>query len=139
MINVLARVAGEEGAPLRSNGVGEGMRPKRKLNQARELRKLSTPAEAKLWEQLRNRQLEGYKFLRQAPIGPYIADFVCREKKLVIELDGWTHSTPEELQRDAARTVYMESEGYRVIRFDNAEALEGMDQLLTLVLEALNK
>jgi len=115
------------------------MRPKRKLNQARELRKLSTPAEAKLWEQLRNRQLEGYKFLRQAPIGPYIADFVCREKKLVIELDGWTHSTPAELQYDSVRTVYLESEAYRVIRFDNAEALEGMDQLLILVLEALNK
>ncbi|MEO6607449.1 MAG: endonuclease domain-containing protein [Aestuariivirga sp.] len=115
------------------------MRDLRKLNQARTLRKDSTPAEVKLWEQLRNRQLEGFKFLRQATIGPYIVDFLCREKKLVVELDGWTHSTPEELTYDARRTAYLQNQGYRVLRFDNIEALEGMDPLLVLVLEALQK
>lgn len=104
------------------------MRDKRKLNQARELRKLRTPAKARLWEQLRNRQLEGHKFVRQATVGPYVADFVCRENKLIIELDGWTHSSPEELHRDRVRTEYLEREGYRVVRFGNVEALEGMDQ-----------
>ncbi len=115
------------------------MRAKRKLNQARTLRKLGTPAESKLWGQLRNRQFEGYKFLRQATVGPYIADFLCREKKLVIELDGWTHSTPEEITSDAQRTEYLKSEGYRVIRFGNIEATQGMDQLLTLISEELRK
>lgn len=115
------------------------MRDLRKLNQARALRKNSTPAEVKLWEQLRSRQLEGFKFLRQATIGPYIVDFLCREMKLVVELDGWTHSTPEELAYDARRTNYLENQGCRVLRFDNIEALEGMDALLVLVLEALQK
>ena len=115
------------------------MRAKRKLNQARELRKNSTPAETRLWAQLRNRQLEGFKFLRQVTIGPYIVDFLCREKQLIVELDGWTHSTSEELERDTQRTVFLNGEGYRVIRFNNSESLEGMDQLLVLILEELSK
>jgi len=115
------------------------MRAKRKLNQARELRKSSTPAEAKLWEQLRNRQLEGFKFLRQATIGPYIVDFVCREVKLVIELDGWTHSTPEEISHDQRRTAHLNAAGYRLLRVTNEEALHGIDGLLTLILEELRK
>ena len=138
---VLARAAGEERGPLRGtrSGIGEGMRPKRKLNQARELRKNSTPAEAKLWGQLRNRQLEGFKFLRQATIGPYIVDFLCRKKKLVIELDGWTHSSPEELAYDARRTAFLNAEGYRVVRFNNSEALQGMDELLAMIVLELSK
>ncbi len=138
-MTVLARAAGEERGPLRSNGIGEGMRAQRKLNQARELRKNSTPAEARLWEQLRNRRLDGFKFVRQATLGPYIADFLCREKNLVIELDGWTHSTPEEIEHDLKRTAYLKNEGYRVVRFDNVEALEGTDQLLVLLLDELKK
>ena len=127
---------GEKG---KAEGIGEGMRPKRKLNQARELRKTSPPAEAKLWEQLRNRQLEGYKFTRQATIGPYIVDFLCREKKLAIELDGWTHSTPEEMRHDQRRTEFLNVEGYRVVRYYNSESLEGMDELVTLILEEVRK
>ena len=115
------------------------MRDLRKLNQARALRRNSTPAEARLWEQLRNRQLQGFKFLRQATIGPYIVDFLCRERKLVVELDGWTHSTPEELNYDSRRTRYLQNQGYRVLRFDNIEALEGMDPLLVRDLDALKK
>lgn len=115
------------------------MRAQRKLNQARELRKNSTPAEARLWEQLRNRRLDGFKFVRQATLGPYIADFLCREKNLVIELDGWTHSTAEEIEHDLKRTAYLKNEGYRGFRFDNVEALEGTDQLLVLLLDELKK
>lgn len=87
------------------------------LSRARTLRRESTPAESKLWQHLRNRQLGNFKFARQEPIGPYIADFVCRAKKLVIEIDGVTHETPEELAHDATRTIYLEREGYRVVRF----------------------
>jgi very-short-patch-repair endonuclease len=115
------------------------MRPQRKLNQARALRRNSTPAEARLWEQLRNRQLNGFKFIRQAKIGPFITDFLCRERKLVIELDGWTHSTSEELAYNARRTAYLQAQGFNVLRFANVEALEGMDTLLVIVSEALNK
>jgi very-short-patch-repair endonuclease len=115
------------------------MRDDQNLQRARELRKNETMAEKKLWQALRNRSLEGFKFIRQAPIGPFIADFVCREKKLVIELDGWTHSTDEEIAYDARRTSFMEREGYRVVRYDNGYAIEGMDGLLTLILEELKK
>ena len=132
-------VYGRGGDPLRQQWGGEGMRAKRKLNQARELRQNSTPAEAKLWEQLRNRQLEGFKFLRQAPIGPYITDFLCREKSLIVELDGWTHSTSEEVLLDQKRSVYLNSEGYHVIRFANIEVMQDIDGLLKLILDELQK
>jgi very-short-patch-repair endonuclease len=115
------------------------MRNDENLDRAKDLRKNGTVAEKLLWQQLRNRNLEGFKFIRQAPIRPFIADFVCREKKLVIELDGWTHSTDEELGYDARRTAFLEAEGYRVIRYTNAHATEGMDGLLTLISEELKK
>src|SRR5271169_5173522 len=73
---------------------------------ARSLRKNATSAETKLWSKLRNRQLSRHKFVRQEPIGPYFADFACREAKLAIEIDGATHSTPQELDRDARRTAF---------------------------------
>jgi very-short-patch-repair endonuclease len=72
------------------------MRPQAKLTRARELRRDAPIAERKLWEQLRNRNLDGLKFVRQEPIGPYVADFVCRDIKLVVEVDGGTHSTEHE-------------------------------------------
>ncbi len=115
------------------------MRNQAKLKLARDLRRNSTMPEQKLWEQLRNRNCGEFKFLRQVPIGPYIADFVCREKKLVIELDGWTHSTPDETARDASRSSFLKAEGYRVIRFGNESAMQGMDGLPVLILEELGK
>jgi very-short-patch-repair endonuclease len=69
---------------------------------SRELRASQTSAEQRLWAALRSRRLSGFKFVRQEPIGPYFADFVCREKKLVVEVDGATHSTGEERERDAS-------------------------------------
>ncbi len=104
---------------------------------ARELRRTTTLAEARLWEQLRARRLMGAKFIRQHAIGPYFADFACRSRNLVIEVDGATHSTPAELDHDARRTAYMIQQGYRVLRISNDEVLNGMDEVLTLILEAL--
>ena len=113
------------------------MRENQKLNTARQLRKELTVPEARLWEQLRDRQLENNKFRRQAPIGSYIVDFVCVEKKLIVEVDGWTHSSENEILFDERRTAFLHEQGYRVIRFQNIEIKEGLDQVLTLVAEAL--
>jgi len=109
-----------------------------KVYSARNLRKNETLAEKRLWEQLRNRTLESFKFSRQFPVGPYIADFVCREQRLIVEVDGATHSTDEELAFDNRRTEFLKSEGYDVIRFQNDEILNGIDEVLTLILQALH-
>jgi very-short-patch-repair endonuclease len=97
---------------------------------ARTLRREQTATEAKLWACLRNRQLGGVKFSRQVSIGPFFADFCCREAKLVIEIDGVTHETPEELARDTRRTAWLEGQGYRVIRFRNEELMGELDFVL---------
>ncbi len=115
------------------------MRDNANLAAAKLLRRNETMPEKKLWEQLRNRSCGGFKFVRQAPIGPYVADFVCREKMLVVELDGETHSTPDELAHDTRRTTYLIGLGYRVARYENESAMHGMDGLLTLILEELKK
>lgn len=113
------------------------MREGQKTFTARRLRRDETLAEKRLWEQLRNRQLDGLKFVRQAPVGPYVADFLCRELNLVIEVDGATHSTAAEIAYDAARTEKLEQLGFRVLRIQNDEAVSGMDELLTVIREAL--
>jgi very-short-patch-repair endonuclease len=113
------------------------MRDGQKLDTAKQLRIDSTPAEKRLWVQLRNRQLAKQKFRRQVPVGPYVVDFICLERKLIIEIDGWTHSTEAEVSNDKRRTSYVESQGYKVIRFQNVEIKDGMDEVLTLIAEAL--
>jgi very-short-patch-repair endonuclease len=87
------------------------------LNRARELRKNPTDAERKLWAHLRLRQIGGYKFRRQHPLGPYIVDFVCIEKKLIVEVDGGQHD--EKRFYDAKRDKWLEEKGFKVIRFWN--------------------
>ena len=106
-------------------------------SKARILRKQSTDAEIVLWNILRNRQLTSYKFRRQAPIGKYIVDFLCFERKLVVELDGGQHQ--EQADYDAERTRALESRGYRVIRFWNNLALEDTDAVLQAILIALEE
>lgn len=86
---------------------------------ARKLRKNRTKEEAILWKLLRNRQFMGLKFKRQFPIGNYVVDFVCEEKKLVIEIDGGQHNVPENMSEDQLRTEFIESKGYKVLRFWN--------------------
>ena len=92
---------------------------------ARQLRNNPTDAERVLWNILRGRQIAGYKFRRQAPIGHYIVDFVCFENRLVIEVDGGHHA--ESADYDAMRTAWLESEGFRVMRFWNDQVLRETD------------
>ncbi|MEQ1715063.1 MAG: endonuclease domain-containing protein, partial [Hyphomicrobium sp.] len=73
-----------------------------------------------MWNKLRNRQIGGFKFVRQEAIGPYFADFVCRERKLIVEVDGGTHSSEAEIAADVVRSKYLETSGYRLIRVWNS-------------------
>ena len=98
---------------------------------ARALRRNQTDAEKLLWNRLRSRQLENCKFRRQQIIGPYIADFLCLEPKIVIELDGGQHS--EQIEKDRLRTQYLESLGYRVLRFWNNDVLRDVDSVLEAI------
>jgi very-short-patch-repair endonuclease len=91
---------------------------------ARRLRKDSTGAEQKLWRYLRSRSLGGFKFVRQKAIGPYVVDFICREKRLVIEVDGSQHA---ENDGDAMRDRWLAERRYRVLRFWNNEVMENIE------------
>lgn len=106
----------------------------RTRQQARELRGQLTDAETILWSRLQRKQLHGYRFQRQLPIGPFIADFACRSAKLVIELDGATHSTADERDADAQRTAYLEAQGWGVIRFWNADVYDNLNGVLNSIL-----
>lgn len=106
---------------------------------ARTLRREQTAAEAQLWQHLRGRRLNGFKFVRQEPIGSYFADFVCREQKLVVELDGATHGTDIEIKRDERRSGDLADQGYRVIRFTNAEVFEAPESVVETILVALQR
>src|SRR4051794_17793323 len=94
-------------SPLGRRFGGAREMKKQNVDRARELRRDSTEAETALWRRLRGRGVDGAKFVRQEPIGPYIADFVCRNKKLIIEIDGGQHA--EKVERDEARTKHLES------------------------------
>lgn len=98
------------------------------LNNAKALRRTQADAEQKLWYHLRAHRFIGLKFKRQKPIGHYVVDFVCVEKRLVIELDGGQHS--ESLGCDRERDVYLNAEGYVVLRFWNSALLNELDSVL---------
>ena len=114
--------------PKRSN-------PKTKY-QAGKLRKEPTPAERKLWAYLRGNKLNGVNFRRQHAIGNYIPDFVSIKKKLAIELDGSQHLEQEEY--DVERTKYLESQGYKVIRFWNNQVMNDIEGVVRAIEMALN-
>jgi very-short-patch-repair endonuclease len=99
---------------------------------ARNLRKQQTDAEKKLWWELRNRQLAGYKFKRQYVLEKYIVEFYCAEKLLVIEVDGGQHA--EQKEYDEKRTEFLISKGYKVIRFWNNEVMENLDGVLEMIM-----
>jgi very-short-patch-repair endonuclease len=107
------------------------------VKRARALRRDATSAEKKLWAGLRNRALGGYKFVRQEHIGPYYADFACREACLIIEIDGATHSTEDEIAYDKRRENFLRAEGYRIIRFTNADVYEQAEGVFDAILAAL--
>lgn len=98
-----------------------------------------TQAETVLWEYLKGKQLEGYKFRRQHIIGSYIADFVCLKQKLVVEVDGLIHELPENKLSDEERTAWLKDQGFRVIRFTNEEVLGDLDNVLEKILYQLKK
>ena len=102
----------------------------RDTDRARELRRRATPAERLLWRYLSRAQL-GARFSRQMPVGPFFADFLCRELKLVVELDGISHD--REPERDASRDRWMAAAGYRVLRFSNADVLGDVEAVAVAV------
>ncbi|PJG51753.1 hypothetical protein CVM73_29205 [Bradyrhizobium forestalis] len=102
-------------------------------SRARRLRESQTSAEAKLWQALRNRQLARWKFRRQHPVDRYVVDFVTLDGKLIIEVDGVTHSSASEIERDEARTKVLESCGFLVIRVSNTDVYENLDGVLELI------
>ena len=113
-------------APMRSS-----------TGRARELRQTETPYEKKLWRLLRNRQLEGYKFRRQVPVGKYYADFCCVDEKLIIELDGASHNDREEY--DALRDETLKSAGYRTLRIANRDLMRNEEGVWLLIEKMLKE
>ncbi len=100
---------------------------------ARSLRASQTSAEAKLWQALRNRRLARWKFRRQHPIDRYIVDFVTFEGKLIVEVDGVTHSTSSEIKRDKTRTEALEACGFLVVRVSNIDVYENLEGVLEMI------
>ena len=107
-----------------------------RAGRARRLRHDATDAERRLWYRLRARQIDGAKFVRQDPIGPYVVDFVCRECKLIIEVDGGQHATDP---RDAVREGWLVDRGYRILRFWNNDVLANTDGVLEAIAAALSE
>ena len=102
---------------------------------ARELRKSPTEAELAIWKHIRRRQISGHKFRRQQPLGKYIVDFVCLETRLIIEIDGGQHSM--QVMKDAERTTWLESQGFRVLRFWNNQVLGEIEAVKQIISKAL--
>ena len=129
-VDVPSPQGGEGGAQRRVRAE----RPANAIVRARELRSNETEAERRFWNLVRNRGINGLKFVRQYPIGPYIADFACRERMLVIELDGSQHA---ESKYDERRSAFINAEGYSVLRFWNTEVTRGLGGVHELVLAVL--
>lgn len=110
---------------------------KNKLN-ARYLRNNMTPQERKLWQILRKRSIYNCKFRRQYPIGNYIVDFICHEKNLIIEVDGGQHNTISEKYYDMERTKYLESKGFKVLRFWNNDIDNNIEGIYQVIIHFLN-
>ncbi len=106
---------------------------------ARSLRRTETSAEGVLWSRLRNRQIDGWKFKRQAPFERYVLDFFCFDARLAIEVDGGSHSDEMELASDAKRTTFLEANGVRVVRFQNDDVLRNVDGVLEMIYAALGQ
>jgi very-short-patch-repair endonuclease len=103
---------------------------------AKQLRKNMTEAEEKLWSALRDRRFESFKFRRQVPIGKYIGDFVCHEKRLIVEVDGSQH---EDSEYDRVRDNWLKSQHFRILRFRNHDIYVALDGTLLAILDALKK
>ena len=123
------------------SSVGEekwGIRNSRRQKAFRkQLRTFRTPAEARLWKSLHNRQLLGKKFRRQQSFGRYIVDFYCPECRLVVELDGGNHYSITRDRHEDERTKFLEELGLKVLRFENRDLLENLDCVLAAIMEEL--
>lgn len=106
------------------------------IQRARQLRNRMTDAELRLWLRLRCQQLNEFRFRRQIPIGPYIVDFVCFRARLIVEVDGGQHATA--VAADAQRTEWLESQGFRVLRFWNSAVLCELDSVAGEIRKALS-
>ena len=106
-------------------------------DRARTSRKNMPTAEVRIWSALRGRRLAGFKFNRQSEIGPYIVDFLCRERKVIVEVDGFGHGDTADVMRDQRRTEYLEAKGYAVFRCLNADVYGNLDGVLGGLLRVL--
>ena len=124
--------------PLQATSVSPLSRVRERARvRARELRKSSPDAELKMWGQLRDRRLAGFKFRRQHPIGRCFADFACVEAKLVVELDGGQHFESDALAADVQRTARLNALGFHVMRFTDREVLTAMPDVLQAIFDWL--
>jgi very-short-patch-repair endonuclease len=105
-----------------------------KTGQARRLRRIETEEERHLWGDLRGRRFNGFKFARQMPLGAYVVDFLCRDRRLIVEIDGFHHAASPS---DEARTSWLNSQGYSVLRFWNHEITQERRAVLDTILAAL--
>ncbi|MFZ2975089.1 MAG: endonuclease domain-containing protein [Candidatus Moraniibacteriota bacterium] len=110
---------------------------KQTLERNRNLRKNSTPQEIILWSHLRAKKFHNLKFRRQHQIGKYIVDFICLDKKLIIELDGWQHKEENQERYDKTRTEFLEKQGFRIIRFWNNEVNDNLVEVFIKIEEFL--
>ena len=109
-----------------------------KIILARNLRKNATIQERRLWNLLKNRQFHNLKFKRQQPIGDYIVDFICKEAKIIIEVDGGQHNESENIDYDKIRTEFLRGLGYKVIRIWNNEIYENIEGVINILEQAIN-
>lgn len=107
------------------------------LKLAKNLRSNMTKEEYILWNILRAKKFYGYKFKRQVPIGNYIADFLCLEKFLIIEIDGGQHNVPQNVEKDTTRTIFFENRGYKILRFWNSDVRENLDGVCSCIKQTL--
>ena len=101
-----------------------------RLLRARSLRSAMTDEERLLWSELKTFRRAGYAFRKQAVIGPFVADFLCRKVKLIVEVDGAHHDTPEQMAHDARRDAWLRSRGYTVVRYDAADVWRNIDSVV---------
>jgi very-short-patch-repair endonuclease len=120
-----------------ANGGGVRRRERRSRRLAKNLRQRLTDAETIMWSQLRLLRSKGAAFRRQHPIGAYIADFACQHAKLVVEIDGATHSSDTEHLHDQRRDVYLRSRGWRLLRVWNTDVYENLDGVMRAIDSAL--
>lgn len=123
------------GLEISHNPCARGPFKPRNTQRARELRNQATPAERQLWTVLSNRKMAGHKFSRQMPVGPYFADFLCREVKLVVELDGYSHEFSQ--KADNRRDLYMVENGYTVLRIANEDVMANLEGCVQLIAASL--